>query len=294
MKGDTVIRVAFGVCFALGLFAASHAQQIITSSAGIPGFTSDGTTLSGSGQTITTSAPILDLSQTWNNAGTTFTGASINIIDTASNSNSSAFSVGFGGTAYFKIRKATNGTIESLGDGSGNIGSVAARWGTAWFFTSINAAGDSAIITLGAAQDVKLIRDGAANTLAQRNGTTAQTKRVYNTFTDASNYERAVIDWGTTANVATIGAEAAGTGVVRPVKIVGAGVGINVSGLTLTPGALAFPKITASASAPGAAGAKLELVCGTNAGTAKLVIAAGTSATVVTIVDNIGAGVSGC
>lgn len=35
--------------------------------------------------------------------------------------------------------------------------------------------------------DVILLRDGAANTLAQRNGTNAQTFRVYRTYTDGSN-----------------------------------------------------------------------------------------------------------
>jgi hypothetical protein len=33
----------------------------------------------------------------------------------------------------------------------------------------------------------------AANTLAQRNGTNAQTFRCYGTFTDASNYVRAAL-----------------------------------------------------------------------------------------------------
>lgn len=64
--------------------------------------------------------------------------------------------------------------------------------------------------------------------------------------------------------------------------------------LTLTAGAIGMAKIAASASAPGAAGGKVELVCGTNAGTAKLVAYAGTSGTAATILDNIGAGVSGC
>lgn len=64
--------------------------------------------------------------------------------------------------------------------------------------------------------------------------------------------------------------------------------------LTLTTGAVGLSKMTASASAPGAAGGKLELVCGTNAGTAKLVAYAGTSGTAVTVLDNIGAGVTGC
>lgn len=64
--------------------------------------------------------------------------------------------------------------------------------------------------------------------------------------------------------------------------------------LTLTAGAIGMSKITASGSAPGAAGGKLELVCGTLSGTAKLVMSGGTSATATTIVDNVGAGVTGC
>lgn len=64
--------------------------------------------------------------------------------------------------------------------------------------------------------------------------------------------------------------------------------------LTLTAGALGLPKMTASASAPGASGSKLEVVCGTNSGTAKLVMYAGTSGTAVTVIDNVGAGVTGC
>ena len=62
--------------------------------------------------------------------------------------------------------------------------------------------------------DTFLYRD-SANTLAQRNSTNAQTFRLYNTYTDASNYERLSIDWSTTANTATIGTQAAGTGTNR-------------------------------------------------------------------------------
>lgn len=69
---------------------------------------------------------------------------------------------------------------------------------------------------------------------------------------------------------------------------------ISAASLTLTTGAIGMGKMTASASAPGAAGGKLELVCGTNSGTAKLIMAAGTSGTAVTIIDNVGAGVTGC
>lgn len=68
----------------------------------------------------------------------------------------------------------------------------------------------------------------------------------------------------------------------------------SVTALTLTAGAIGMTKIAASGSAPGAAGLKLEVVCGTNAGTAKIIAIAGTSTTAVTIVDNVGAAVTGC
>lgn len=64
--------------------------------------------------------------------------------------------------------------------------------------------------------DVILERD-AANTLAQRNGTNANEYRVYNTFTDASNYERGFLKWD--ANTFKIGTEAAGTGTARTLTI---------------------------------------------------------------------------
>lgn len=67
--------------------------------------------------------------------------------------------------------------------------------------------------------DTVLLRDGVANTLAQRNGTAAQKLNVYNTWSDASNYERGVLDWITSAAVFTIGTEAAGTGTARTLRL---------------------------------------------------------------------------
>ena len=66
--------------------------------------------------------------------------------------------------------------------------------------------------------DTVLVRD-AANTLAQRNSTNAQAFRLYNTYTDASNYERLSVDWTTTANTATISTQNAGTGSKRNLAI---------------------------------------------------------------------------
>ncbi len=69
----------------------------------------------------------------------------------------------------------------------------------------------------------------------------------------------------------------------------------SATALTLTQGAIGMVKMTASTTAPGAAGAKLELVCDAgHPGTAQLQISAGTSGTATVIKDTIGAGVTGC
>ena len=67
-------------------------------------------------------------------------------------------------------------------------------------------------------RDLTIMRD-AADTLAQRRTTSPQTFRLYNTFTDASNYERLGLTWA--SNVITLKAEAAGTGTQRRIDIVG-------------------------------------------------------------------------
>lgn len=66
------------------------------------------------------------------------------------------------------------------------------------------------------AGDVSLFRDGA-DALAQRRTTNPQTSRVYNTFTDASNYERGFARWS--SNVFEVGAEAGGTGSARNMRV---------------------------------------------------------------------------
>ena len=85
-------------------------------------------------------------------------------------------------------------------------GVQAHTWGADYF--QINNAGARLLF----ASDVILARD-APNVLAQRNGTAAQMRRVYNTYTDASNYERGFMGWS--ANVLIIGTEKAGTGSAR-------------------------------------------------------------------------------
>jgi hypothetical protein len=54
----------------------------------------------------------------------------------------------------------------------------------------------------------------------------------YNTYTDASNYERGVFEWTTTSNTLTIGAEAAGTGTLRAVDFIGSAFDFNNKTIT--------------------------------------------------------------
>ena len=87
--------------------------------------------------------------------------------------------------------------------------------GQATFLTAIFSGGGVEKATnffFGAGNDVRLYRD-VTDTLAQRRGTAAQTYRLYNTYTNASNYERLSTTWDT--NVCYTQPENLGTGSAR-------------------------------------------------------------------------------
>ena len=69
----------------------------------------------------------------------------------------------------------------------------------------------------GSAIDTGLRRDAGAGLVSARNSTTPHDFRVYNTYTNASNYERGSI--GYQSNVFTIGSYAAGTGTLRDIRV---------------------------------------------------------------------------
>ena len=75
------------------------------------------TTLLGStsltGDVLTASAPVLNLSQTWNNAAVTFTGIKLNATSTASAAASLLLDLQVGGTSLFSVGKAGNATAPS-------------------------------------------------------------------------------------------------------------------------------------------------------------------------------------
>ncbi len=81
------------------------------------------------------------------------------------------------------------------------------------------------------AADVYLQRDGAANILALRNGVAAQAFNIYNTYTNASNYERLSLGW--TSNTVVMEAQNLGTGLARAFGLRG-GNGLYLAGALAT------------------------------------------------------------
>jgi len=203
------------------------------------------TTLSANNGTLTANSPAATFTQTWNNAAVTFTGFRASITDTASAAASLLMDLQVGGSSKLSVDKdgkitiplGAAGTFTNLisGGTSGSAGLIirTSNGNSAWGNFSVLRADNTAIAfsdntkfgiagslgigasTLSSNFDCILARD-AANILAQRNSTSAQTFRIYNTYTDASNYERGFFRWNT--NVLEIGAEAAGTGTQRQLR----------------------------------------------------------------------------
>jgi len=156
--------------------------------------------------------PISNLTTTWNNVSTTFTGIKFNVTDTASAAGSLLIDLQIGGSSRFKVDK--NSAVTAAGSLTvGSFGNF-----SLYLLTSqrLIIRSDTGSITFGSADDVVFVRD-ASNTLAQRNGVNAQTFRLYNTYTDGSNYERGFMRWS--SNILQIGTEKAGTGSVRALVI---------------------------------------------------------------------------
>jgi len=188
--------------------SAETTDRIPASKAGVKGYLTNsqiGTLfgLTASGQTVVTSSPVANLAQTWNAGAVTFTGLKFNVTDTASASASLLMDLQVGGVSMLNVTK---------------LGTLVTQNSLAAYGSGIYMRSDTGGYFLGASDDIALRRD-AANTLAQRNGVNAQAFRIYNTYTDASNYERFKIDWTSSSNVIRLFAEAAGTGTQRNMDI---------------------------------------------------------------------------
>lgn len=178
--------------------------------------------------TITTSQP-LTYSATWNAGGVSFDGYLADITNTASAATSYLFRGRVGGTDQFSVQyngtnpvinlKSTTSTVYSIAGSGANLAfyyggttnnSVWFTYGIPGVVVPIGGYFGFSSSTAFTAADVILTRD-AANTLALRNSTSAQTFNNYGTFTDTGNYRRLAIAM-TTAGVASIKPEGAGSG----------------------------------------------------------------------------------
>jgi hypothetical protein len=187
------------------------------------------TTLTANNGTLTgASAPVLDLAQTWNASGVTFTGLRVNVTDTASAAASNLAEFQVGGTALAAIRK--DGSFRVLGTGDRTLlahpsFALSAVAGGAWLGlnTTMSITGGVRVlggtISIGTASstDFAVIDRDAAHTLALRSTTNAQTFNIYNTFTSTTNHERGFLKWS--SNVFQIGTEkGSGGGTARALE----------------------------------------------------------------------------
>jgi hypothetical protein len=189
---------------------------------------------------------LFDISGTWNTTGAA-NGIRLNVTDTASAAGALLMDLRAGGVSRASVRKDAVFSLTTASGAAGGIAPDASFRGTYIFDGNGNACivNTSRITVRSGAQfgfspdasfpestpDLSLFRD-AADTLAQRRGVNAQTFRIYNTFTDASNYERGFVRWS--ANVLEIGSERAGTGTSRLVDILG-DAGVRLRGFNNNP-----------------------------------------------------------
>jgi len=146
---------------------------------------------------------INNMQATWGTA-TQFTGIKYDVVGTDNSlSTSLLMDLQVGGASRLLVSKT--GRVDMQGD----LRNYASGGG-------IRQLSDTGYFSMGVVDDVVIRRD-AANTLAQRNSTNAQTFRLYNT-TDAglTNFERAKFAWET--NVLRIGTEKGGTGTARSLE----------------------------------------------------------------------------
>jgi hypothetical protein len=156
-----------------------------------------GAALTLTGGTVTTDSPVLNLTQTWNNAAVTFTGLKFNVTDTASLTSSLLIDLQRGGTSQFSV--STNG-IRSLSLSAALISGTHHRIyaggisrGNIYLDSASNNVGFEGPLIIGgntANTTAPRLNFDAAGVLAQRNGTNAQESRIYGSYTSETNFQR--------------------------------------------------------------------------------------------------------
>lgn len=179
------------------------------------------------GKTVTTSEPVLDLSQAWNNGVVTFTGIKFNVTNTVSAAASMLMDLQVGGVSKFNVRSDGSIFPQSVrfsGTGSPYLSQIGNNQigftvNNVAVFSAIASGSTGAILITASGgepsirfnNDTYLQRDGVANAIAQRNGNNAQTFRLYGTYTSEGENRRLSLSMSATG-VAAIKPEGAGIG----------------------------------------------------------------------------------
>ena len=201
---------------------------------------------------IATSQP-LTLTQTWTNAATTYTGLQVNVTDSGpSNAASLLMDLQVGGVSRFRVRKdgivVVGNNASFSGDASGKLiirpssGSGFANCAAQGFHANTTGVIGFTPTSPDGTPDTVLVRD-AANTLAQRNGTNAQTTRIYDTYTSATDYHRLAIATARATATAMSGASVTLTDIIPAGAVV---VGVTCKVTTAITGATSFDLGTAT------------------------------------------------
>lgn len=226
LLGGALLAIALGIPYLQAAdvaISALPAGTTLTGTEAIPAVQSAATvkttpaaikTYVETGGTVTASDPVLDLTQTWNNSGVTFTGLKFNVTSTASAAASRIFDFQVDGSSKLYLDKTSGLVIPGVLGNSQTFGSSDGTWA----YNSTTAAGFQWYNSGSRWFGISTPTTGTAfssstNIFEYRNGTNAQTLRVYNTYTDASNYERLAINAGAAGDWLQLAAETGGTGV---------------------------------------------------------------------------------
>lgn len=196
----------------------------LKSTAANPVFTG-GLSISGQSLTGSQATPLFSGSANWNTTGAPSL-IYARATDTASNANASLIDVGTAALgSLFIVRK--DGRI--IGDANSSMsmaggflnfysyGINSLNMGSTTLSIGINGSNNGSIQLSSTTGTQTIFAVEGNGVWAQRNSTNAQQARIYNTYTDASNYERAYLKWAT--NVFDIGVEALGTGTTRTMRL---------------------------------------------------------------------------
>ena len=254
------------------VFTGSTSGTTLTVTAVTSGTIAVGMTLTSSGTitygtritalgTGTGGAGTYTITPTQNRSSATLTGtlplhaSTINITDTFSSNESTAFRVLAGGSPIFEVLPKNPSSGSTIGAGTHAIritrptaaqttdiftiragtgsdpatifsvrddGTMAVNtitWGSSTLQAGfITVDGAASIRFTNSGSPSTQLHTGGNDTLEQRRGTNAQTFRLYNTFTDASNHERGVMAW--VSNVFRVGTERAGSGTNRTLELI--------------------------------------------------------------------------